>query len=68
MDDLTGRFIDDNTWVRQVTVVLFGAVPVSLLVTFVAMRIWSWFEASFGLASVSHSGLLHGALLSFTPS
>lgn len=40
----------------QVVAVLLVCVPLSLLVTFVLLPLWSWLEASYKIESVGHSG------------
>jgi phosphotransferase system glucose/maltose/N-acetylglucosamine-specific IIC component len=40
----------------QVVAVLLVCVPLSLVVTFVLLPLWSWLEASYKIESVGHSG------------
>ena len=40
----------------QVVAVLLVCVPLSLLVTFMLLPLWSWLEASYKIESVGHSG------------
>lgn len=39
-----------------VALTLIGAVPVALLVTFLAVPFWSWLEKTTGIESLGHSG------------
>lgn len=34
---------------------MFTCVPLSLVVTFILLPVWSWLEATFGIESVGHS-------------
>jgi len=43
-------------WARRIATVLLVCIPLSLIVTFLAMPLWSWLEASYGIESVGHSG------------
>lgn len=36
--------------------VLLVCLPLSLIVTFIAMPLWRWLESSYGIESVGHSG------------
>jgi len=40
----------------HVVAVLLVCVPLSLVVTFVLLPLWSWLEASYKIESVGHSG------------
>ena len=40
----------------RIAAVLLGCIPLSLIVPFVLMPLWSWLEVSYGIGSVGHSG------------
>jgi len=35
---------------------MFTCGPLSIVVTFILMPVWSWLEATYGIESVGHSG------------
>ena len=43
-------------YLLRIAGVLLVCLPLSLIVTFIAMPLWTWLESSYSIESVGHSG------------